>query len=95
MTFLWISATVLQSKVWSISHLTVHCWFDPRGQLVYRLAHGPTEVAQSLPIHSPTQRSADIGAGQPKVNVILVVNYSVLDEREWDVRHRRIGGNVP
>ena len=32
-------------------------------QLIYCLAYGLTEVAQSLPVHSPIERSAYIGAG--------------------------------
>jgi hypothetical protein len=41
-------------------------WFDPRRQLIYRLAHGLTEVAQFLPVHSPVKGSTDICASSAR-----------------------------
>ena len=37
--------------------------FDSHRQLIYRLAHGLTEVVQLLSIHSPLKGSTDISAG--------------------------------
>jgi len=63
MTFRWISAVVLQSRMSSVSYLNLHRWFNPRRQLTYRLTHGPTEAIQALSLQSPVKRSTDVGAG--------------------------------
>ena len=63
-----------------------HRGFNPRRQLVYRLAHGPTEVVQFLPVRSPIKSSADIGAIQPEFDVILVIDHRFLVEGEPEAR---------
>ena len=68
---------------------------NPRCQLIYRLAHGLTEVVQFLSIHSPGEGSADVGAAQPELNEILFVHHRVLDIRELDLHRRRMSRNVP
>ena len=40
---------------------SMHRQFNPRRQLVYRIAHGLAEVVQFLAIHSPVKGSTDIG----------------------------------
>ena len=53
---------VIESKI-SGRTRDVYRWFDSRRQLIYRLAHGLTEVVQLLSIHSPLKGSADIRTG--------------------------------
>jgi hypothetical protein len=40
----------------------VYRWFNPRRQLVYRVAHRLAELVQLLSAHSPFERFADISA---------------------------------
>ena len=67
--------------------------FNPRCQLVYRLTHGPTEVVEFLPIRSSIKGSTDIGAVQPKIDEILLIDHRILvgGERGSQIRRRRIG----
>ena len=53
-------------------------WFSSRRQLLDCFAHGAIEVVQPLPVQSPVERSADISAGQPKFDVINLVDHRVL-----------------
>lgn len=63
-----------------------------RRQLTYRLARGPTEVAESLPTHSPIERSAYIDAGQPKVDIILIAGHRILDKCGLELNRCGMGG---
>ena len=56
MIFRCISATVLGSES-MIGGRTqnVSRWLDSRRQLIYRIAHGLTEIFQPLPVHSPVE----------------------------------------
>ena len=56
----------------------MHRWFDPRRQLIYRLAHGPTKVVQFLSVHSPIKGSAYVGASQPEVDVVGFIAHGIL-----------------
>jgi len=38
-------------------------WFNSRRQLIYRVAHGLTELVQSPSVHPPVEGSADGGTG--------------------------------
>lgn len=69
--------------------------FNSPRQLVHRLAYGQTEAFQAPPINSLIERGADLGAGQPKLDVTLLVAHEVLDKREPGVRRRRTRGSVP
>ena len=66
-------------------------WLDPRRQLCNRLAHGRTEIARSLSVHSSSEGPAYVSTGQPQVDVIGFVDHGVLDIREPGVHRRRIG----
>ena len=70
-------------------------WFNSRLQLIYRIAHGLTEVVQFLSVHSPVKRSTDISAGQPELDVIHLVGHRVLAVCELETSHCRRGQNVP
>ena len=48
-------------------------WLDPRRQLCNRLAHGQTEIARSLSVHSPSEGSAYVGTGQPQVDTLSIL----------------------
>ena len=61
---------------------TVHCWFDPRRQPVYRLAHGVCEVVHSSLLRSAVKDLADLAAVQPELDVVLLVSQRVLAEGE-------------
>jgi len=80
MTFLWISATDLESDQKYHQPVTRigHCWYNSRRQLLDCLAHGAVEVVQPLPIQSSVQGGTDFSAGQPKFDVIHLVNHRVL-----------------
>ena len=54
--------TVIESAI-SGRTRDAYRWFDSRRQLIYRLAHGLTEVIQLLSIHSPLKGSTDISTG--------------------------------
>lgn len=69
--------------------------FDPRRQLLYRLAHGLSEVVQFPSIHRPVKGSTDVGAVQPEFDVSQFVNLGVLDYRETEGHCRRVGGYAP
>jgi hypothetical protein len=68
---------------------------NSRRQLIYRLAHGLTEVTQFLPVHSPVEGFADICAVQPELDVIQFVRHRVLDTCEPEVHRYRVERNVP
>ena len=68
---------------------------NSRRQLKYRIAHGFIEIVQFLSIHSPVKSSADIGAGQPELDVILVIGHCVLAVCKNEGSHHTRGGNVP
>ena len=73
----------------------VHRRFNLRRQLKYRIAHGLVEVVQFLSVHSPVKSSTDIGTGQSKLDIILVIGHCVLAVCENEVPHHTRGGNVP
>ena len=73
-TFLWISATVL--RVWVVR--SVYRRFDSRCQLDYRITHRLIELIQFPPTHAPVERRADLGAAQPELNVLKLVDHGVL-----------------
>ena len=73
---------------------TEHHMFNLRRQLVYRLTNGPTEVVQSLSIRPSIKRSTDIGAVQPKINVVLFIDHRILVEGQRETRCLRIGRNI-
>jgi len=53
-------------------------WRNPRRQLLDCLAHGVVEVVQPLPVQFPIEGGADVGASQPKFDVIGLVDHRVL-----------------
>ena len=80
MTFLWISATALRSdrKCHQLVARRTHCRHNSHRQLLDCLAHGVVEVVQPLPIQPSVQGVTDFSAGQPKFDVIYLVNHRVL-----------------
>jgi hypothetical protein len=56
----------------------MHRWFNPRRQLIYRLAHGSTKVVQFLSVHPPIKGSAYISASQPEVDVVGFIAHGIL-----------------
>ena len=50
--------------------------------MIYCIAHRLAELVQFLPAHPPFERFADIGARQPKIDVVLFVGHRVLTARE-------------
>ena len=73
----------------------MHCLFDSRPQLIYRIAHGLVEIVQPFSIHSSVKGSTDISTGQPELDVILFVDHRVLTDRESGTSQRsREGGHT-
>ena len=72
-----------------------HWRFNPHRQLAYRIAHGPTEVFRSLPVHPLNKGCTDVGAVQPEFEVILLIGHGILEKRKSESHRRRIGGRVP
>jgi len=70
-------------------------WYNSRRQLVYRIAHRLAEIVHLLSIHSPGEGSTDLGAEQPKIDIIPFVDHCVLAVCEPDVFRRREEGNLP
>ena len=68
---------------------SVHCRFNSRRQLIYRIAHGFAEVVKCLPIHSPVESSTDIGTEQSEFDVILFVDHRILVMCELGTSRRR------
>ena len=71
----------------------VYRWSNPHRQLVYRLAHGRTEVIQLLPVQSSSNGLTDLGAVKAKVDVIPLVGHRILNKRESEAYRHRIGRN--
>ena len=65
--------------------------FNSRRQLVYRLTNGRTEVVQFLPVRSSIKGPTDIGAVQPKIDVILFIDHRILVEGEREARWHGTG----
>ena len=82
------NSSTVEHAVSELSQMTDH-QFNSRCQLVYRIAHGPAEVAQSLPVHSPIKRFADVGAVQPELDVVPFVDHEVLWKRDPETNRRR------
>ena len=55
---------------------------NSRHQPVHRIAQGPSEVFLFLPLDSPVESLADLGAEQYKVDVALFVAHVILNTRE-------------
>lgn len=72
----------------------MHCWFNPRRQLRNRVANVLTEVVQLLSVHPPLEHPADVGAGQPELDILLFVNHQILDAGETEARRRIMGGRT-
>jgi len=76
----------------------VHHRRDSRPQLFDCLQYRVVEVAQPLPLQSSVQVNADVSAGQPKVDVISLVDHRILgafqlaigqrNQRKADSDHR-------
>ena len=47
-------------------------------QLVDCLAHRAAQLAQPLPIQPPVESSTDVGANQPKLDVVRIIDHRVL-----------------
>lgn len=73
----------------------VDYWFDPRIQLVYRFAHRLTEVCQSLPVHSSIKGLADMGATEPKIDIVPFVGHEVLEICDQEAHHDRTRVHAP
>lgn len=73
----------------------MHHWVNPRHQLVYRLTHGLTEVAQFPLVCPPIKNFTDISAVQPEVSVFLFVGHGILRGHVPGVHRCRVEGNVP
>ena len=73
---------------------SVHCRFNSRRQLIYRIANGLAKVIQFLPVHPPIEGFTDIGAGQPKLDVVLFVGQRVLVMCEHETSRRRREENL-
>ena len=70
-------------------------WFDSQFQLPHRIIHGPTDLVWCLPVRPPVERSTGIGAGQPELDVIRLVNCRVLATCEPGANYCRRAGNIP
>ena len=57
----------------------MHRWYSSHRQLHDCLAHGVAEVVQPLPVQSPIEGGADVSAGQPKFDIITLVDHCILD----------------
>jgi hypothetical protein len=57
---------------------TDHHWSNSRRQLIDCLAYGVVEVFQQLPVQPPTEGGANVSAGQPKFNTVLLVCHRLL-----------------
>ena len=57
---------------------TVHYWLNLRRQPFNRLAHRVIKVFQQLPVQPPAEGGTDIGAGQPKLDAVLLVGHRLL-----------------
>ena len=68
---------------------------NSRRQPVHRLAQGPSEVFLFLPLDSPIESLADLGAEQYEVDVALFVAHVVLNTHEGEVHRRRKRECVP
>ena len=53
--------------------------YNSRRQLVDCLAHRVIEIVQPLPVQSSVEGRTDVGAGQPKFNVVHLIGQIVLD----------------
>jgi len=74
---------------------SVYCRSNSRRQMVYRIAHGLAKVAQFLSVHPPVEGLTDIGAGQPKFDIVLFVGHRVLVMCEPGTSRRRREGSLP
>ena len=57
--------------------------------MAYRLAHGLIEVLQLFSVRSPIKGSTDVGAAQPKFDVIPFIDRGFLAEGWPEARRRR------
>ena len=80
MTVFWISATALRShrKCHQRVAQSARQRCDSRCQLLDRLAYGVIKVVQSLPVQTSVQGGTDVRAGQPKFDVVSIVDHGVL-----------------
>ena len=67
-----------------------HWRFNPLRQLAYRLAHGPTEVFRSPPVHPLNKSCTDVGAVQPEFEVILFIGHGILEKRKLETHRHKI-----
>ena len=56
----------------------MHRWCSSHRQLHDCLAHGVAEVVQLLPAQSPIEGGADVSAGQPKFDIVDLVDHRIL-----------------
>ena len=59
----------------------VDCWPGSRSQISNRVEDGLVESVQSFPFQSPEQDLRYVNASSPRLDVILMVGYRVLDRR--------------
>jgi len=57
--------------------------------------HGLTEVLGFLPLHTPIERFTDVGAIQPKLDMILIIGYGILEKHQPEVYRLKTGSHVP
>ena len=60
-----------------VTHVS-HRWLNSRCQLVDRLVHGLIEVIHLLSVHPPVKGGADVGTGQPELDIIRLVEHRIL-----------------
>ena len=93
MTFLWISATALKSdqRCRQRGTQSVHYRCNSRRELVDCLNNRIFKFVQALPLQSPVEGDTNISAGQPKLDVIHLVDHRVLGSCHLAVVQRRLG----
>jgi len=94
--FLWISATILKSdrKRRQRDTRNVLCLCNSRRQLADRLNHRVVKIVQLPPLQSPVERGTDISAGQPKLDVIHLIDHRILGPLHPPIVHQRLGEDL-
>ena len=64
---------------------------NSRSQLVGCLAHGVVEIAQPLPVQSSVEGGTDVSTGQPKFDVICLVDHRVLGPFQSTIDQQKTG----
>ena len=60
-------------------------WCNSQRQLFDRLAHRIVEITQPLPFQTPVESGTDLGADQPKFDVIHLVGQVILGGFQFEI----------